>query len=62
NIPNMVGQITSVLADSGINIVDMLNKSRGDIAYNLLDLGTEVGKDIADKMKKIEGVLAVRII
>ncbi|MCW8814743.1 MAG: phosphoglycerate dehydrogenase [Chlorobium sp.] len=61
NVPKMVGQITSVLADSGINIVDMLNKSRGDIAYNLLDLGTEVGKDIADKIKKIEGVLAVRI-
>ncbi|MCW8796611.1 MAG: phosphoglycerate dehydrogenase, partial [Chlorobium sp.] len=52
NVPKMVGQITSVLADSGINIVDMLNKSRGDIAYNLLDLGTEVGKDIADKIKK----------
>jgi len=62
NVPKMVGQITSVLADSGINIVDMLNKSRGDIAYNLLDLGTEVGEDIADKIKKIEGVLAVRII
>ena len=62
NVPNMVGQITSVLADSGINIVDMLNKSRGDIAYNLVDLGTEVDKDIADKIKQIEGVLAVRII
>ncbi len=62
NVPNMVGQITSVLADSGINIVDMLNKSRGDIAYNLLDLGTEVDEDIADKIKQIEGVLAVRVL
>lgn len=62
NVPNMVGQITSVLAGSGINIVDMLNKSRGDIAYNLLDLGTEVDKDIADKIGQIEGVLAVRIV
>ncbi len=61
NVPKMVGQITSVLADSGINIVDMLNKSRGDMAYNLLDLGTEVEEDIADKIKQIEGVMAVRI-
>ncbi len=62
NVPNMVGQITSVLASSGINIVDMLNKSRGDIAYNLLDLGTGADKDIADKIGQIEGVLAVRIV
>ncbi len=62
NVPNMVGQITSVLADSGINITDMLNKSRGDIAYNLLDLETTVESDVAEKLKKIEGVLAVRIV
>ncbi len=62
NVPNMVGQITSVLADSDINITDMLNKSRGDIAYNLLDLETSVESDVAEKLKKIEGVLAVRIV
>lgn len=62
NVPTMVGQITSVLADSGINIVDMLNKSRGDVAYNLLDLETEVEDDVANKIKAIKGVLAVRIV
>ncbi|WP_287372539.1 phosphoglycerate dehydrogenase [Prosthecochloris sp.] len=62
NVPNMVGQITSVLADSGINIVDMLNKSRGDIAYNLVDLGTGADEEVVNKIKQIEGVLAVRII
>ena len=62
NVPKMVGQITSVLADSGINIVDMLNKSREDIAYNLVDLETAADGDIVNKIKQIEGVLAVRII
>lgn len=62
NVPTMVGQITSVLADSGINIVDMLNKSRGDVAYNLLDLETEVEDDVANKIKAIKGVLAARIV
>ncbi len=62
NVPNMVGQITSVLAESGINIVDMLNKSRGDIAYNLVDLGSAAGEEMSDKISRIEGVLAVRIL
>ncbi len=60
NVPNMVGQITSLLADEGINIVDMMNRSRGDIAYNLLDVEGELGSDIAEKIQAIEGVLSVR--
>ncbi len=62
NVPNMVGQITSILAEMGINIVDMMNKSRGDMAYNLLDVEGAVDTDIADKIQSIDGVLSVRVL
>ncbi|MBT7307398.1 MAG: 3-phosphoglycerate dehydrogenase [Gammaproteobacteria bacterium] len=62
NVPNMVGQITSLLADSGINIVDMMNKSRDDMAYNLLDVEGEVVGEVVEKIQAIEGVLAVRVV
>jgi len=61
NVPNMVGQITSLLADAGINIVDMMNKSRDEIAYNLLDVEGDMD-DVENKIRAIEGVLSVRII
>ena len=60
NVPNMLGQISTVLADCGLNIVDMLNKSRGEIAYTLVDVEAEVGDDCLDRLRAIEGVLAVR--
>ena len=62
NVPNMVGQITSLLADAGINIGDMMNKSRDEIAYNLLDVEGEVGEDVVEKIRAIEGVLSVRVV
>ncbi len=60
NVPNMVGQISSILADSGHNILDLLNKSRGEIAYTLLDVDTEITDDVVGQIKSIEGVLSVR--
>ena len=62
NVPNMVGQISTTLANAKINIVDMLNKSRDDIAYTVIDIDNEPGTDIVDEIKAIEGVLAVRVI
>ena len=62
NVPNMVGQITTALADGGLNIVDMLNKSRGDIAYTLVDVDNEVPDTLLDAVRTIDGVLAVRAI
>ncbi len=62
NIPAMVGQITSVLAEAKINIADMINKSKGDIAYNIIDIDGEVSQDIIEKIKGIEGVIKVRVI
>ena len=62
NIPNMVSQITSILADHNINIADMINKSRGDWAYTMLDIENESTKEIVTALEQIDGVVKVRII
>ncbi len=59
NVPNMLGQISSVLGAAGHNILDMVNKSRGDIAYTLVDVEDRLGHCI-DQLSAIEGVLSVR--
>lgn len=62
NIPNMIGQFTSVFGEAGINISDMSNKSKGDYAYTLLDTSVAVSNDIVEKLGSIDGVLKVRIV
>lgn len=62
NVPNMLGQISSDLAKAGLNIIDMLNKSRGELAYTLVDVDKEPPQAMLDEIASIEGVLAVRAI
>ena len=62
NVPNMVGQISTALADAGLNIVDMLNKSKADIAYTLADVESEVADGVIERIKAIDGVLSVRVL
>ncbi len=62
NVPNMVGQISTALADAGLNIIDMLNKSRGDLAYTLVDVDKEVTDSILQSIQSIDGVMAVRTV
>jgi len=62
NVPNMVGQITTALAEGGLNIIDMLNKSRNDLAYTLVDVDQDVPDTVLDAVRAIDGVLAVRAI
>lgn len=62
NIPNMVGQITGALAGANLNIVDLLNKSRGDYAYTLIDLNSPVPEEILARLRGIQGVLSVRML
>ena len=62
NVPNMIGQFTAVLAESGINIANMANKSRKEYAYTMIDVENEVSQDITDKLNKINEVLRVRVI
>ncbi len=62
NVPNMVGQITTALANGDLNIIDMLNKSHGDLAYTLVDVDKNAPDTVLDTVRAIEGVLAVRAI
>jgi D-3-phosphoglycerate dehydrogenase len=63
NIPSMVSQISKVLGDAGLNIDNMLNRKRDDIAYNIIDVAqNEVDAGIVDNLKSIEGIIMVRII
>jgi D-3-phosphoglycerate dehydrogenase len=60
NVPNMVGQISSVLASAGLNIHNMVNKSKGDMAYTLVDVDSAVTDAVTGQLAAIDGVLAVR--
>jgi len=63
NVPNMVSQISSVLAAAGLNIDNMLNKKRDDIAYNIIDVDSpKVEATVKDKLMAIDGIFMVRII
>ncbi len=62
NVPNMVGQISTAMADAGLNIIDLLNKSKGDLAYTLADVDKDIPQGVLDKIASINGVLAVRSI
>lgn len=62
NVPNMVSQISSALGEANLNIIDLLNKSRGEYAYTLVDLGDKVSSETLTKIQAINGVLSARVI
>ncbi|MFV8835216.1 phosphoglycerate dehydrogenase [Aquisalimonas sp.] len=62
NVPNMLGQISTTLADAGLNIDDMYNKSRGDLAYTVVDVAGSIPREVADVVRGIKGVLKVRVL
>ncbi len=62
NIPNMLTAITGIFANDNVNIENLLNKSRGDYAYTMLDIGKADVSVVADEIKNIEGVIRVRVI
>lgn len=62
NIPKMLSQLLAVLADANINVIDMLNKSRDDVAYNLIDVASEPSTEFLQRMRAVEGVVNVRLI
>jgi D-3-phosphoglycerate dehydrogenase len=62
NVPNMVGQISTCLAEARINIADLLNKSRGEYAYTLIDADGAIGEDLLDRIRAIAGVLSARLV
>ncbi|MBO4433702.1 MAG: phosphoglycerate dehydrogenase [Clostridia bacterium] len=62
NIPNMLTSITSIVAQNNVNIENMLNKSRGDYAYTMLDVGKIDDDEILEKIEAVDGIIRVRII
>ncbi len=62
NIPRVLGTVLSVLADHDINVIDMVNKSLGDMAYNIIDIESEPTSDIIDAIASAEGVMHVRVV
>ena len=62
NVPNMISQFTKILGDTGVNISDLSNKSKGDYAYTLIDVETPLTEEMVESLKDIEGVLKVRIV
>ena len=60
NHPGMIGKITTVLADNKLNIIDMVNKSRGDIAYNVIDLETKPPEKVLIELSALDDVISVR--
>ena len=62
NVPNMIGQISAILAEDGINISDMTNKSKKEYAYTMIDVENEITEEIVKDLEKIKEVLRVRVI
>ena len=62
NVPNMVGQVSTALAEGGINIADLLNVSKGDVAQTLVDLDGPASEETMQRIRSIDGILSLRIL
>ena len=62
NVPKVLGSVLAVLADAELNVVDMVNKSRGEIAYNIIDVEGDIDADIEEAIAAVEGVIRLRVI
>ena len=62
NIPNIISQITTAIGETGANIENMMNKSKGDNAYTLVDLVGDIADGLVEKLTSVEGVYRVRVI
>jgi len=61
NVPRILGSVLSILADRNINVIDMLNKSREEVAYNLIDVEAEPTEELVRAIEGIEGVINVKV-
>ncbi len=62
NVANMITAFTSIIGESGVNIAEMANKSKGDVAYTMFDLDSPAAENIAEKLRAVDGVFRVRIV
>ena len=62
NVPAMLASITAVLSRDGVNVENLINKAKGDLAYTMVDLGTRVGADVVEAVRALPNVIRVRVI
>jgi D-3-phosphoglycerate dehydrogenase len=62
NIPNMVGQITTILAEAGINITDLINHHRSEFAYNIIDTEQQIPGAVLERLRQIDGIIRIRVV
>ena len=62
NVPKVISRVTSLLGEYGLNIDEMLNKNRGEVAYNIIDVSDSVPDELIEKLRQVDGVVAVRLI
>ena len=62
NVPAMLANITAVLSQDGVNVENLSNKSKGDLAYTMVDLGTQVGESVIEEIRRLPNVIRVRVI
>ena len=60
NVPRLLGSVLSILADRNINVIDMINKSRGELAYNLIDIEASPEEELAEVLREVDDVISVR--
>jgi len=62
NVPGMLGQITSLLAAKNVNVADLINKSREELAYNLIDIAQHPDDELLSGLRSLDNVMSVRVI
>ena len=62
NVPRVLGAVLAVFADRNINVIDLVNKSHGDVAYNIIDLETKPGPHAIEEVEQVEGVIRLRMV
>ena len=62
NVPGMLGQITSLLAAKNVNVADLINKSREELAYNLIDIEQHPDDELLSGLRSLDNVMSVRVI
>jgi len=62
NVPNMVGQISTIMAEANLNINDMINQSKGDIAYTIVDVDSEIPESVLETIRDLNGIMIARVI
>ena len=62
NVPKVLGSVLSILADFELNVVDMVNKSRNEVAYNIIDVEGEISSEIVEQIQQVDGVMRIRVL